>query len=331
MRRRNCSRACPRASSIRYDSGIPILEALEVLPVTELAELLRSIASLLWPTLVFWALRAFRDDIAGAIGRIKKAKILGHEFELGDELKELREAANQAFNEVADLPGDVPDHGETLVSESEQPETEDPVQKILETAVRSPKVALLQLAMEVETEGREVLASTGKWTEKKPLPFLWVIERLDSHYGLPRYIPSSLKLFLNIRNKLVHGGVAEDRDVVSALDSGVTIYRALKALPRERNWIHHEGVPVYSDPECLHEIPDVKGVILKTQSSSGTTTTYQIFPSTQTYFREGKRVSWEWNLGRTWSDAWYRDPTSNQIRLAWNSAGEFVGRHYEDL
>ena len=299
--------------------------------MTEFAELLRSIGSLLWPVLVYWALRAFRDDIAGAIGRIKKAKILGHEFELGDKLRELSEAANQASNEVADLPRDAPDPGESPASESQHPEAEDTVQKILETAVRSPKVALLQLAMEMEKEGREVLASTGKWTEKRPLPFLRAVERLDNHYGLPRHIPSSLKLFMNIRNKLVHGGVAEDREIVSALDSGVTIYRALKALPRERNWIYHEGVPVYSDPECLHQVSGVKGVILETQSPSGATTKFRIFPSTQSYFRKGKRVSWEWNLGRTWPDAWYRDPDSNKIKPAWNSAGEFVGRHYENL
>ena len=299
--------------------------------MTEFAELLRSIGALLWPALVFWALQAFRNDIAGAIGRIKKAKILGHEFELGDELKELREAANEASNEVAEIPRAESDPSESPASVSERPETEDPVQKILETAVRSPKVALLQLAMEMEKEGREVLASTGKWTEKNPLPFVRVVERLDSHYGLPRYIPSSLKLFLSIKNKLVHGGVDKERNIVSALDSGVTIYKALRALPRERNWIHHEGVPVYSDPECLHEISGVKGVILKTQSSSGATTKFRIFPSTQTHFRKGKRVSWEWNLGRNWSDAWYRDPTSDEIKPAWQSAGEFIGRHYEDL
>ena len=293
--------------------------------------MLRSVASLLWPMIGFWALRVFRDDIAGAIGRVKKAKILGHEFELGTQLKELREAANQASSEVADLPRGIPEPDENTASESVQTETDDPIQKILETAVRSPKVALLLLAMEMEKEGREVLASTGKWTEEKPLPFLRVIDRLDRHYGLPRHIPSSLKLFLHTRNKLVHGGFAEDRDVLSALDSGATIYRALQSLPRERNWIHREGVPVYSDQECVHEIPGVKGVILRTESASGVTTTYRIFPSTNTHFRKGQRVSWEWNLDKTWSEAWYRDPDSNQIKLAWESAGEFVGRHFEDL
>ena len=64
-----------RRLPVSQTSAIPILEAQEVLPVTEFAELLKSIGALLWPALVFWALQAFRNDIAGAIGRIKKAKI----------------------------------------------------------------------------------------------------------------------------------------------------------------------------------------------------------------------------------------------------------------
>ena len=63
------------------------------------------------------------------------------------------------------------------------------------------------------------------------------------------------------------------------------------------------------------------GAVLRTQSSSRSETRYRIFPSTKTYFRNGKRVSWEWNLSRTWSDAWYRNPTTNEVKLVWNSSG----------
>lgn len=300
--------------------------------MAELADLIRSIASILWPILLFWSLRTFRDDIARALARIKKAKVLGHEFELDNQLKELHQTANQASNEAAELPRDTlssPD--DNRAPDSDRPQTEDVVQKVIETAARFPTVALLLLATEIEKEGRDVLASIGKWTENRPLPFVRTIERLDSHYGLPHHIPSSLKLFWSIRNRLVHGGSADDRDIASALDSGVTIYRALNSLPREKHWVHHKDVAVYSDQECLHELPGVKGVILRTESSSGATTRYQIFPSTKVYFREGRRVSWEWNLNDTWPDAWYRDPISDAIKPAWSSSGEFVGRHYEDM
>ena len=182
----------------------------------------------------------------------------------------------------------------------------------------------------MEKEARDVLASIGKLTERRPPPFLQVIKRLDSHYGLPSYIHSSIKLFQQIKSKLIHGRFAKDRDIWSVLDSGMDIYLALRALPRERHWVHHEGVSVYSDEKCFHELPGVKGVIIKSESSSGATTVYRIFPSTQTNFKRGNRVSWEWNLDNTWLDAWYRDPDSDQIKSAWSSSGEFVGRNFEE-
>ncbi|MXY55688.1 MAG: hypothetical protein F4Y41_04695 [Gammaproteobacteria bacterium] len=299
--------------------------------MTDVAELIRSIASLLWPSLCFVALLIFRADIAKALARLKRASVLGHEFELQPQLEQLREAAGQASEEVADLPENSQqiDENETLAEA--RAERDDPVNAILETAARSPRAALLLLAAEIEKKGREVMASVGKLTGKRLVPFRRVIEALDSHYGLPTHIPSSLKLFQEIRNKIVHGGIAEDRDILSALDSGVSIYRALEALPRERHWVDRTDVPLYSDPECTHEIVGVRGVILRTESDSGLRSSYRIFPSTRKDFKSGKRVSWEWNLRNAWPRTWYRDPDSDKIIKAWDSAGEFIGRHFEEL
>ena len=183
---------------------------------------------------------------------------------------------------------------------------------------------------EIEKKAHGVAASIGKGGEDGPLPFPEAIARLDRYYRLPRHVTSSLTLFLDVRKKLVHGGFAKDEDMVSALDSGVTIFRALKSLPRKRIWvIHRKDVPVYSDQECRHEIKKIRGVILKTTGPSTESATYRIFPSTKTEFVEGQRVLGEWDLSRTWPCAWYVDPDSDQVELAWESAGEFVGSHLE--
>ena len=285
----------------------------------------------MWPLLVLWTLHFFRTEIAAAIGRISKAKILGNEIELDTQLRKLGEAADQASNEVEALPRDLPSADETGSSESIEVGTHDPIRKILQTASKSPKVALLLLATEMEKEARKVLASIGKLPGQVPLSFVRIIDRLDSHYGLPRHVLDSLRLFADIRSKVVHGKSAAEGHILSAVDSGVTIYKALKSLPRERNWVHQDAVPVYSDDKCAYEIPDVKGIILKTESSGGATTRYCIFPSTRSHFRVGKQVSWDWDLTRTWGESWYRDPETNRISRAWSSAGEFVGRHLDDL
>ena len=67
----------------------------------EAAELIKAIATLLWPILGFVALIIFRVQIAKAISRIKKGKFLGQEVELGEDSEKLRKSATEASEEVA--------------------------------------------------------------------------------------------------------------------------------------------------------------------------------------------------------------------------------------
>jgi hypothetical protein len=297
----------------------------------EFSELLKAIASLLWPILGFVVLIIFRVEIARAIARIKKGKFFGQEFELSDELVKLQQAATDASEEVASLPRT---EIEQTMAETEKDTSsfyDDSIRSIIKEAGRSPKTALILLASELEKEARHTLASIGKLKPDRKLTFSQIVEELDSHYGLPKYVTSSLRLFWDTRNRIIHGGETEDRNIISAIDSGITILRAIQSLPRETNWVHHEGVPIYTDPKCEHLIPNVKGVILRTESSSGTIVSYRIFPSTKTHFKKGKRVAWEWSFEKIWPDAWYRDPETNQVKKAWRSSAEFIGRNLDEV
>lgn len=293
--------------------------------------LLKAIATIAWPILAFVALFLFRSEIAKAIGRIKKGKFLGQEIEL-DDLAKLQQTATKGSEEVASLPqvkidqavGEV-EKDTSIVNE------EKSIKTIIREASRSPKTALILLTVEVEKEARQTLASIGKIKGTRKLTLSQIINELDCHYGLPKHVASSLRLFLNTRNKIIHGGGTEEGNILSAIDSGVTILRTLKSLPRETNWVHHEGVPVYSDPDCKHKISNVKGIILRTDSSSGARVFYRIFPSTKTHFRKGNRVAWEWNFDNSWSDAWYKVPETGEVKIAWNSATEFIGRNLDDI
>jgi len=95
--------------------------------------------------------------------------------------------------------------------------------------------------------------------------------------------------------------------------------------------VYNEGVTIYSDSNCKNKIQNAKGIILKTDSPSGAHTFYRIFPSTKTHFKKDKRVAWEWSFDNVWSDAWYKDPDTGEIKLAWNSSAEFVGRNLDDI
>ena len=243
----------------------------------------------------------------------------------------MQKTATEASEEVASLPK-VENEKALEADEKEHPSYDDtPIKNIIKEASRSPKTALFLLASEVEKEARQTLASIGKLKTSRNLTLTQIIDELDSHYGLPKHVSSSLRLFWDTRNKIIHGGASEDRNILSAIDSGVTILKTLQALPRETNVVHHEGVTIYSDSNCKNVIPNAKGIILKTSSSSGAHVFYRIFPSTRTHFKKGIRVAWEWSFENVWKNAWYKDPDTNEIKSAWSSSAEFIGRNLDDI
>lgn len=293
----------------------------------DFAELISALASLLWPIFAFVALVTFKKEVGRLIDRLRKGKLLGQEIELGESLNKLEKSATAVAEEVAALPP-----ATTEESTPKPAETEDLIAGILREAARNPRAALLLLASELEREARQLLASVGHLKERSIVPLAMAVDVLQKQFGgLPGHIPSSLKLFWEVRNRIVHGGQAENEEILRAVDSGITILKAIRALPRETNYVYHPGVPIYQDADCTNPWPIGNGVILETETPGGTQRFFRIFPSTKTHFKKGRKVAWEWNLSTVWKEAWYRDPDSGEIRPAWNSAGEFVGRHLDEV
>ena len=295
--------------------------------MNDVATLLRAIATLLWPILVFVALWVFREPLAQALSRLKKGKILGQEFELERDLQKLEETTAAARQETSLVPR-LELKEDALQDDNQEPDTE--IRSILEQAARSPKVALMFLSAELEKQGRLALAMRGMLQHRTTVPVSRALEELRQ-YGFPPSLLSSLQLFESVRNKIVHGGPVEDDDVLRAIDSGITILRIITALPTEKNIVYNPGAKIYSDKNCLNLIGDAKGVILETLSPGGAMKTFRIFPTRRKDYEKGKQVAWEWNMGSTWGPAWYRDPDTDEIKQAWLSSAEFVGRHLEDV
>ncbi len=298
--------------------------------MSELSELIRAIASLLWPAFAFIVLYLFKSQIADAIGRIRKGKLLGQEIELGDSLEELRQKALDLSNEVNSLPTN--EEVKSELNNNSESIPHDPIKEIIHEAARSPKAALILLATEIERESKQVLASVGLLKGRTNISFIQAIAELDKQYGgLAGHVSSGITYFWDIRNKLIHGGKTDDANILSAIDSGITILKSLQAMPRETNVVYHPGVKLYSDQECKNEITSAKGVTLESSSPGGANTFYRIFPTTKTHFRKGIRVAWEWSNENRWGNTWYRDPDNNEIKPAWNSALEFVGRNLDEI
>ncbi|HEY0681071.1 MAG TPA: hypothetical protein VGD45_01945 [Steroidobacter sp.] len=296
--------------------------------MNEVATLLQAIAALLWPLFAFTALFVFRPQIADLARRLKKGKLLGQEIELDASLKRLDQSAASVEQEVAALPPPDPVARET---QEEAVVEEGAVSKIVSEAGRSPKAALILLASELEKLARQLLASTGHLEGRKFVPLSQAIAELDKQFGLPKHVTSSLKHFWEARNRLIHGGEGTDADILRAVDSGLTILKALQALPREINIVFAPHTDLFSDAELRTPIPNVKGIILETHAPGGTSKTFRIFPTTQQHFVKGRQVAWEWNMQKIFGAAWYRSPDTGQPAQAWLQSAEFVGRHLDDL
>ncbi|MDO8990778.1 MAG: hypothetical protein Q7U91_14230 [Sideroxyarcus sp.] len=296
--------------------------------MTEFATLLQAIAALLWPIFAFTALFVFRSQIADIARRLKKGKLLGQEIELNESLNRLDESAISIEKSVAALPAQVTESQ----NQEELAREEGVIEVIVSEAARSPKVALIHLASELEKLSRQLLASTGHLNGRRYISISQAIAELDAKFGLPRHVPSSLKFFWEARNRLIHGGEGTDEDILRAIDSGLTILRALQIFPREINVVYHPGVDLFSDAELTALIPNVKGVILETAAAPGEATkTFRIFPTTRTHFQKGQQVAWEWNMQNVWGQAWYKDPDTGEIKSAFISSAEFIGRHLDEL
>jgi hypothetical protein len=150
---------------------------------------------------------------------------------------------------------------------------------------------------------------------------------------IPKHTAGSLEIFQKLRNTIVHGYEASDeKETVRVLDIGMTLLQTLKAIPHETNVVYQPDIDLFSDSKCTVPVEDAKGLMLETLSPGGVEKNYRIYPTTKIgYYKKGKRVSWEWDLTKTWLDTWYKDPKNKEIKQAWNSSGNFIGRHMEEI
>src|SRR6476646_10131474 len=197
------------------------------------ADLLKAVAALAWPVFAFTALFIFKDEIKDLIIRLKKGRVLGQEIELTERLDKLQVAALET-EAVEIIPA------ETVSDRSnENPANRDLETTILMEAARSPRVALMLLAAELEQTTRRIFAQTGWARNRKNLPFTHAIEELS----LPEAALSSLRIFWQVRNQIVHArGTVSDEEILRAIDSGLVLLRSLKAIPVEAHVIRNPGV-----------------------------------------------------------------------------------------
>lgn len=291
-------------------------------------KLISALAQILWPTLGFTTLLVFKDEISDILKRIKRGKMLGQEIELTDSLEALRDSAESVKETTEKLPISAPETTSMILEDAEK----DEIKQVLEEASRSPRVALITLSGYIELEARKALASLGQWSLKNRYyaPLETIKKISEESDALPTHVVESMKLFMDIRNKLVHMREASEEDIISALDSGITILRALKALPVYTYTVLHSDIPLFQDSQCTSMIGGL-GVMLEAVGPGGVKKTKVIFPTLREWFKPGQNVTWSWDLQNVWQETWYVDPETGEKKQGWQSSAEFVGRSLDSL
>ncbi len=295
--------------------------------VNAAAALIGAISSLLWPIIVAGAIYSFQIELRSLLRRlshIKKGKVFGQEFELEEKLDQLQEATEKVEKEI------VATQQPPLELERSEP-AEQLEEQLLRDASKSPKVTLMLLAAELDKRIQRLLAASGWQQNIKAGSTSAAIEQLRAQGSLPEHVSGSVKLFQEVRNKIVHGKIADDQDILRAIDSGFTLLRAIESIPLESNTVHRTRLPFYSDPECAHLVNDATAIVLETVSPGGFQKSFRVFPTTRAHFVVGQRVAWEWNVANAWGPSWYKDPDTGKCTKAWHSSREFIGRHLDEL
>jgi hypothetical protein len=292
----------------------------------QIAPIIKALAALLWPLISLVVVVIFRSEIKVAMHRISKAEIFGQKIELREELAELKASVAATAVEIDALPKE----NRRVDGIEQDAMLNASVEALLKQATSDPKLALMSLSAELEKQARLALASRGLLQKRHAVSIGEALKELIE-YGFPPNLIESLRLFSDVRNRIVHGLTATNDDTLSALDLGISLLKALNALPNEVNIVYHPGVDIFADSACTKLIDDAKGVIVETTSPGGVLTTFHIFPTKKHHFKKGKKVAWEWNAEAVWPDTWYKDPDTGAIREAWNWSAEFVGRHLDDI
>lgn len=290
-------------------------------------ELIVSIASLLWPIVTLVIVLVFRRDLAALLARVRKGKLFGQEVELDPAVKEFRQTVEEAQQEIPEpIAGD-----EKLEQKLEEQDRDS--REVLDAAAKDPQLGIMKLSSILEREVRLLAGSLGQLKSGSRIPATRLFLVLVEKGYLPKHTTESLKIFWELRNQIVHGQVSTDaRNILRVLDIGLVLLKTIQSIPHEINVIHHTGVELFTDKQCTQKLEGVKGVILETTSPGRAEVSKRIFPTKNaSYFKNGKRVTWEWNLSYVWGQTWYVDPDDGLKKKAWDSSGEFVGRHPEDI
>jgi len=310
--------------------------ALQIIKL--ISELLGALANLLWPIVVLTIALKFRPEIRAFINRLRKGKLLGQEVELDSNVEQLYETVQKASQEAFQSspepyslkPGSKDnelERADAASLDSLERTYDEAIAKIVDLSAAEPLAALLKLSQTIEKELKVLAVSTAVLRSNQRASPRQLIRLVSSKNILPLHAVESLDQFWQVRNEIIHESVEISHSTIfKVIDIGFQILKTLRQIPVEVITVHHPGMPIYKDENCIEEYEEVKGIILR-YISPGTEMT-KIWPVRKNVdFQQGDYVTKDWDCDYQWGQAWYFDPVTGDKKIAWTGVCEFVGVH----
>lgn len=279
--------------------------------------LIKAISTILWPITTLIIVLIFKSPITKLISRIRKGKLFGNEFEFAQEVKKLDSSLEKAKEEIP---------------YSFENENDDKYLDILNKSAENPEIGVLMVSAELEKKIRQIFSLTGLSNSHSYKNIAQSFDILEKSGYVSKNTINSLRIFLDLRNKIAHGvSIDKSNNVVGMLDMGIGLLKLVDSIPHEKNYVYKFNIPIFKDSDCTIPYEKGKGIILETHSANGVKKFKRIFPTTRTEYEIGMQLTWEWSFENKWDRAFYIDPDSNKKKEAWSGSAEYIGRDIKNV
>jgi hypothetical protein len=196
----------------------------------DLAELLSALAALAWPLVVLVIVIWFSSEIRALLGRLRRGKVFGTEFEL-DELQAKTEVAEAKIPIISGSLTATLEDAQLEATSTVRPRAEDDIEEVLREASRSPRLGLMLLSAKMERAARDNAEAAGLNT-RIGFSLRNLIQSLVQAKQLPEETGEAINLFNQVRNRIIHGHDADNEEITRAIDSGTRLLRLLLSRSR---------------------------------------------------------------------------------------------------
>ena len=266
-----------------------------------------------WPVCValciisFWFL--FRQPISVVISRLKKGDFV---ISKGGIRLDFQQDLSYQVAQVDDLQSDI--------------------KSIIDQAAQSKDKAVVLAWNLLNRKLRRIMAESN-WNNGVPMDAMTSINILVNLGVIAKSSPGGLQSVQIERDRIVERQEPDkDNSPEPAIISAIYTLRMLYAVQVGQEIVEYSNLNMYADSECKEQIPGITGVMLKQTLVEGLgNATHMVYPTTRTDYEKREHVSWKWTFARIVGDAWYRDPTTNEIKKAWSWSAIFVGGNIDNI